>query len=127
MKRAIPAILALASLHTSALAQHVVFEEAFELGIPATWRNIQLSWQGDRWRPLFKLVDGTGAVNHEAWCNFGFYYRDNILLSPTIDLSGVNKAYVEFGQWQGFPTSRNYNGVEITTDILPPDLFDYPG
>ena len=62
MSRALPAILALACLPTSALAQHVLFEEAFELGIPATWRNIQLAWGGDRWRPLFKLVDGTEKI-----------------------------------------------------------------
>ena len=116
MKHALPAILALASFSTSALAQHVVFEEAFERGIPATWSNIQLAWAGDRWRPLFKLVDGSVAVNHEFWCNFGIFFRDNILLSPPIDLSKVKKAYVEFGQWQKFPRSRNYNGVEITTD-----------
>ena len=116
MKRALPAILALASLSTSAFAQHVLFEEAFENGIPATWRNIQLGFGPDRWRPLFKLVDGTGAVNHEWWCNNNFTFRDNILLSPPIDLSAVKKAYVEFGQWQRFPLGRSYNGVEITID-----------
>ncbi len=116
MNRAIPAILALVCLPTSALAQHVLFEEDFELGIPATWRNIRLSYQGDRWRSGFNLVDGTGAVNHEWFCDYGFFFRDNILLSPPIDLSAVTKAYVEFGQWQKFPLSRNYNGVEITTN-----------
>ncbi len=113
---AVLAVLVLIAVSAPAVAQHVVFEEDFEAGIPPTWTQIQRGWSGDLWTPGFKLVDGTGDVNHEWFCNNGFSFRDNILLSPPIDLSAVDGAWFECGQWQQFPTSRQYNAIEVTTD-----------
>jgi hypothetical protein len=111
---ALAAAFALAALPAS--AQHVLFEEDFEGGIPPTWTNIHNSAHLDPWRPGFGLVDGSNDINHEWFCTVGFILRDNILLSPVIDLSGVTAAFVECGQVQRLPMARVLNTVEITTD-----------
>lgn len=108
-------LLAIA-LPRTAVGQHVLFEENFEGGIPPSWTQVQRGYRGDIWTPGFNLVDGSCDINHEWFCDIGFFFRDNLIVSPPIDLTGQTEAFLEFGQWQIFPTQRNYNGVEITTD-----------
>jgi hypothetical protein len=106
----------MACLPATAAAQHILFEEAFEGGLPATWTNIHKGAHIDPWLPGFRQVDGTRDIYQESFCTNGFTMRDNILLSPVIDLSGVAKAYLQVGQYQRFPGSRLQNTVEVTTD-----------
>jgi len=113
---ALLAALAVATLPVVAHAQHVLFEEDFEGGIPATWTNLHNGARLDPWKPGFGLVDGSKDINHEFFCTNGFTFRDNILLTPVIDLSGVTNAFFECGQVQRFAASRVLNAVEITTD-----------
>lgn len=110
------AMLAVASLPLATPAQHVLFEEDFEGGIPPTWTNLHNGAQLDPWRSGMSLVDGSKDVHHEFFCTNGFTFRDNVLRSPVIDLSGVTRAFFQCGQVQMFPASRVLNTVEITTD-----------
>lgn len=107
------AVLLLSGLSS---AQHVLFEEDFESGVPSTWTNVHNAAHFDPWRSGAGLVDGSKDVYHESYCTNGYTWRDNVLLSPVIDLSAVTQAFVEFGQVQRYPASRVYNAVEITTD-----------
>lgn len=116
VKSALSAVLALILVPVSVRAQHVLFEEDFESGVPATWTNVHLSTHLDPWATGTGVVDGSKDVFHEFFCTNGFTQRDNILLSPVIDLSAVTQAFVEAGQYQKFPLSRLLNSVEVTTD-----------
>src|SRR5690606_33511610 len=78
--------------------------------------NIHNSTHLDPWHPGSGAVDGTGDAHHEFFCTNGFTMRDNVLLSPVVDLGGVTAAFLEFGQHQQFPASRLYNAVVVTTD-----------
>ena len=51
------AILVAAVLPTAARTQHVIFEEDFENGLPATWTNIHNATILDPWAPGFGFVD----------------------------------------------------------------------
>ena len=103
-------------LAAAPLAQNPMFEENFDAGIPTSWSNIQLGYTGDIWMPGFDLIDGTPDVFHEAFCDYGLFFRDNILLSPKINLSGLTDATFDCGQFQKYPLMRLYNGIEVTTD-----------
>ena len=116
MRSALLGVLFASTLSVTASAQHLLFEEAFENGIPASWTNIHRSAHIDPWHAGSRQVDGSRDIHHEFFCTNGFTMRDNLLLSPVIDLSGVSRAFFECGQHQQFPTSRLYNAVEITTN-----------
>ena len=95
---------------------YVLLEENFDAGIPVTWTNLQFGYTGDIWLPGFSVVNGTPDVFHEWFCDYGIFFRDNVLLSPPIDLSGLSKIEFSCQQDQLFPLSRNYNAIEVTTD-----------
>ncbi len=110
-------VLAVAACAASGMTQTVIFEEDFDNGIPANWSNLQLNWHGDPWFPrIVGAVNGSPDVYHEWWCNYGWYFRDNILLSPPIDLSGLTQVTLHCEQHQLLPQYRVYNKVEVTTN-----------
>ncbi len=95
----------------------ILLEEDFNSGIPATWKNLQFAYTGDIWLPrLSGIINGTPDAFHEWFCDFAIFFRDNVLLSPPLDLSGLSKVNFVCGQHQLFPLSRLYNAVEVTTD-----------
>ena len=93
-----------------------LLKENFDGGIPATWTNLQFAYTGDIWLPGFSVVNGTPDVFHEWFCDFGIFFRDNVLLSPPLDLSGLSEVKFVCGQHQLFPLFREYNAVEVTTN-----------
>ena len=101
---------------STSFAQNVFFEETFDGGIPPTWANLQLGQSSDVWLPASGQVNGTPCVYHESFCNSGFHFRDNILLSPPINLSGLSQASFACEQVQGGASSIFYNKIEVTTD-----------
>ncbi len=103
-------------LAASAPAQNVLFEETFENGLPPTWTQILRSWGGDRWLPGVNFQTQARDVFHEYFCAHGFYYRDNLLVTPPIDLRGFADATFRCDQYQTFPTSRQLNRVEVSTN-----------
>ncbi len=114
--RVVTLLLAGALGAPTASAQTVLFEENFDAGIPANWANIQLGYHGDIWESGFKLVNGSKDVYHEGWCDHGFYFRDNILRSPPIDLTGVTNVTFEAEQFQSLAHLMFYNAIEVSTD-----------
>lgn len=109
-------VLASVLLASASFAQNVFFEESFDGGIPPTWSNIQLGSSPDLWLPASGQVNGTPCVYHESFCNFGFFFRDSILLSPPIDLSGLSQASFFCEQVQAGAGSMFYNKIEVTTN-----------
>lgn len=101
---------------SASFAQNTFFEESFDGGIPPTWSNIHLGSSSDVWLPSVAGVNGTPCVYHEYFCDFGATFRDNILLSPPIDLSGLSQASFFCEQVQGFASSIFYNKIEVTAD-----------
>jgi hypothetical protein len=101
---------------SAARAQTVFFEEKFSAGIPTSWANIHLGSSPDVWLSSSGQVDGTPCVYHEYFCNSGTHFRDNILRSPAIDLSGLSQATFTCAQVQGFAGSIFYNKIEVTTN-----------
>jgi hypothetical protein len=115
------------------LAQSVVFEERFDGGMPAGWTNIHVSGN-DIWTPGYAQVNGTPDMYHEWWCDNGFSWRDNNLVSPPVDLSGLTNVTFYCEQHQQFPGAIDYNAIEVSTDggqsftvlqqvTAPPDGF----
>lgn len=98
------------------LPERALLEEDFDNGIPASWSNLQFGYTGDQWLPGFQRVDGSPDVFHEAFCDAGFFFRDNILLSPALDLSGLTNVSFSCEQYQRFALSRLSNKVVVTTD-----------
>jgi len=96
-------------------AQSIVFEERFDGGLPATWTNVPTPTL-DPWAPGYTWVNGTPDIHHEWYCHNGFSFRDNNLLSPPINLSGLTRATFTCEQFQQYPLSINYNAIEVTTD-----------
>lgn len=101
-------------LAAPALAQNVLFEERFDTGIPATWIQLQGGWTGDRWLPGIHPVTGNRDAWHEYFCAHGSFFRDNILVTPPIDLRGLNNATLTWDDYQVFPTSRMLNQVRVS-------------
>src|SRR5688572_11574417 len=91
------------------LGQSVNLQEDFNGGVPAGWTNIHLAAAIDPWGRGFGLVNGSQDLYHEYFCNFGFIMRDNILLSPAIDLSTVTQASFFCEQNQQYPWARLQN------------------
>jgi hypothetical protein len=116
MPRCLPAVLLLACLVTPAAAQTVLLDEDFDAGLPANWPRLQFGYTGDNWMPGFDLVNGSGDVNHEWFCDFGFLMRDNILVSPPMNFTGVDDITLEFDQFHQFAATMDYNAVEVTTN-----------
>lgn len=100
----------------SASAQGALFQENFDSGLPSTWQNIHLQVVLDPWGPGLSLTNGSPDIYHEYFCHNGTDFRDNIVLSPPIDLSSVTKASFLCAQYQRFPLARVQNTVEVTTD-----------
>ncbi len=109
-------LLATLALATAAEAQTILLSEDFDAGIPPTWTNIQLGYTGDIWQPGFHLIDGTADVNHEYFCDFGFFFRNNILLSPVMDFTDVTNATFQCDQFHNFSSAILYNAIEVTTN-----------
>lgn len=108
---------ALAVVTAAAAAQNVIFQENFDAGLPATWTRIQRGDLFDNWHWVSPgPVNGTGCMYHEFFCHNGFSFRDNILMSPPLDLRGFTNATFRCDQFQGFPTSRFFNAIRVTTD-----------
>lgn len=106
----------LASLAVPALAQNVLFAEGFGNGIPATWTHRALGFAIDPWYPGISPATSSPDIFHEYFCAYGFYFRDNALVSPRIDLSGFTRAAFSCVQHQSLPLSRVSNRVEISTN-----------
>jgi len=109
-------VVLLASLSVPAVAQNVLFREAFTNGIPAGWTNLVLGAQMDPWSPGTSPATSSADVFHEYFCNHGFYFRNNVLRTPRIDLSGFTRADFSCVQHQAFPLQRYSNRVEISTN-----------
>ena len=109
-------ILVVGPFCVSSHSQNMFLEEDFTTGIPADWSQITLGWGGDIFETGFKKVDGSPDVYHEAWCNFGFFFRDNHLLTPPMDFSGLNSVAFRCDQFHAAAASMVYNGIEVTTD-----------
>jgi hypothetical protein len=107
---------ALLALSAAGLAQNVLFAEDFTNGIPATWSNRHLGIAMDPWRPGIGPTTSSPDVFHEWFCAHGFYFRDNLLVTPRIDLSGFSRVDFSCTQHQTSPLQRNVNRVEVSTD-----------
>ncbi len=115
-RRCFSAALLLLLSSAPAFAQNLVFEERFQAGIPATWTQIVSGSSVDIWTPGFGRVDGSPDVHHEWFCAHGNFFRDNTLVSPPINLSGLTRATFTCGQFQEFANSIDFNAVEVSTD-----------
>lgn len=103
-------------LAAPAAAQNVLFAEDFDAGIPGTWSQLHLSSILDPWYPGTSPATSSPDVFHEYFCAHGFFFRDNVLLSPPIDLRGYSRVDFDCVQHQLFPLQRVYNKVEVTTN-----------
>lgn len=106
----------LALIPACAQAQGVLFAEHFAAGIPATWANIHLGIAMDPWAAGTSPATSSPDVFHEWFCNHGGLNRDNVLMTPPIDLSGFTRADFFCVQHQMFPLLRSVNRVEVSTD-----------
>ena len=86
-------LLATAALSMPAFAQNVLFSENFSAGIPATWTHQTLGSPVDVWMPGVDPVTLDPDVFHEWFCFSGFHFRNNILVTPRIDLTGLAQVY----------------------------------
>ncbi len=116
MRRLLPILVAVMLSSAATGAQTVLLAEDFDAGIPETWTNIQLGYEGDIWEPGFGWVNSTGDVYHEWFCDFGNKYRDNILMSPPMDFTNVASALFECDQHHNFSDSIDFNAIEVSTD-----------
>ena len=124
LARALPLVLAVAFSSSlgavSASAQVVLLDANFDTGLPAGWIKKQLGSTGDNWTVGFGLVNGSGDMNHEWWCNFGFQLRNNFLYTPPVNLTGVTSAAVSFDQWHeifgGLVGFEQFNRVVVSTN-----------
>ena len=115
MKR-IAAVVLSFSLAGPALGQNVFFQESFDSGLPATWTQIFMGFPETWYWDSAGLTNGTPDIWYDWYCNNGFSYRNTILRSPSIDLSGLTNATFQCQQYQLFPFARIYNGVKVTTN-----------
>jgi hypothetical protein len=111
------ALLAAAAFLTAPLAaQNPIFSEDFANGIPATWGHLELGAAMDPWTAGFDPVTNNPDAFHEWHCFSGAHFRDNILVTPAIDLSGLHRVDFSCKQHQVFPQQRFLNRVEVSTD-----------
>lgn len=97
-------------------AQTTLFAEGFDAGIPATWTHLALGVPIDPWAPGVSPATSSPDVFHEWFCNHGGLTRNNVLVSPAIDLRGFTQATFSCVQHQTFPLQRSVNRVEVTVD-----------
>src|SRR5262245_17147963 len=98
------------------LGQNVLFSEGFTAGIPATWSHLTLATSVDVWSPGLDPITNNPTAFHEWFCHSGLDFRDNILVTPRIDLSGFTFAEFRCKQHQIFPLQRMLNRVEVSTN-----------
>ena len=115
MKRTAAAVLSFA-LAGPALGQNIFFDEGFGTGIPPTWTQTFMGFAEPWYWTSAGVTKGTPDVYYEFFCNNGFSFRNTILRSPSIDLSGLTNATFECAQYQLFPLNRFYNVVKVTTN-----------
>jgi hypothetical protein len=109
-------LLLIASFAVPGAAQNVLFAENFDAGIPAAWSNRHLGPQMDPWYPGTSPATGSPDVYHEFFCMHGGVFRNNMLVSPRIDLTGFTRADFSCAQIQVLPLQRVSNRVEVSTD-----------
>ena len=85
--------------HLPAAAQLVLLEEDFDAGFPSSWSNVLQGSNADIWETGLNKVNGSPDMLHEWFCDFSVFFRDNILLSPAIDLSVVSSATLTCDQF----------------------------
>lgn len=107
------AIVPILLLAIAARGQNVLFEENFDQGIPPGWTQIQRGWTHDAWRPGRNPATNDPDVFHEYFCNHGTLFRDNMLVTPPIDLRGFTAAVFRCDEYQVLPTWRLLNRIEI--------------
>ena len=105
-----------------AAGQLVLLDEDFDAGFPAGWHTDQEgAFQGDDWTVGFGLVDGSGDMNHEWFCTGGNSSRNNRLVSPAFDLTGLANITLTFDQFHvemgGLLGSNKYNRVEVQANF----------
>ena len=109
-------------LGASPAAQLVLLDEDFDAGLPPGWTTDQEGvFQGDDWTVGFGQVNGSGDMNHEWYCTGGNSSRNNRLVSPALDLSGLANIVLEFDQFHlemgGLLGPNKYNRVEVSVDF----------
>jgi hypothetical protein len=99
------------------LGQNVFYEETFNSGPPATWSQVFMGFAEPwYWESVGGLTNGSPDIFYEFYCNNGSSFRNTILRSPSIDLSGLSNATFQCQQVQLYPFARVYNGVKVTTN-----------
>jgi hypothetical protein len=98
------------------LGQLTFYQENFNSGIPAGWTQVFMGFAEPWYWSSPGVINGSPDVFYEWFCNIGFLFRDTILRSPSIDLSGLTNATFQCWQNQLFPLQRFYNGVKVTTN-----------
>jgi hypothetical protein len=109
------AVVALAAV-APALGQQILFAENFAAGIPPTWSHLALGVPIDPWSAGTSPATQSADVFHEWFCLHGGQNRNNILLTPPIDLRGFTRVDFSCVQHQTFPLLRSVNRVEVSTD-----------
>ncbi|MGH2651578.1 MAG: hypothetical protein ACRDHK_10250, partial [Actinomycetota bacterium] len=115
MRNIAAAVLSL-SLAGPVLGQNVFFHQGFDTGIPATWTQTFMGFAEPWYWSNAGVTKGTPEIYYEWFCNNGLAFRNTILRSPSINLSGLTNATFQCQQNQLFPTARIYNGVLVTTN-----------
>lgn len=107
----------LALLTFPAVAQNnILFAEDFNSGIPAGWTHRMLGASLDPWYAGTSPATNSPDVFHEWYCAHGTYFRNNVLISPRIDLTGFSRVDFSCVQYQWLPQYRFSNRVEVSTN-----------
>jgi hypothetical protein len=114
--RTLAAIVLVLSLSAPTFGQNVIYQENFNSGIPASWTQIFMGFAEPWYWANPGVINGSPDIYYEWFCNIGFLFRDTIILSPSIDLSGLTNATFQCQQNQLLPLDRVYNGVKVTTN-----------
>ncbi|HET6201181.1 MAG TPA: hypothetical protein VFI25_00100 [Planctomycetota bacterium] len=96
--------------------QNVFFEQTFGSGLPTTWTQVFMGFPETWYWQSAGLTNGSPDIWYDWYCNNGLSYRNTILRSPSIDLSGLTNATFQCQQYQLYPFARVYNGVKVTTN-----------
>jgi hypothetical protein len=103
-------------LASPTFGQNVFYQEDFNTGIPAGWTQVFMGFPEPWYWANPGVINGSPDIYYEWFCNNGFSFRNTIILSPSIDLSGLTNATFQCQQNQLMPLSRVYNGVKVTTN-----------
>ena len=107
-------LLITVELFASLSAQSALFEERFDRGIPSTWTHELLGVGADVWRAGTSPSTNSGDAYHEYFCTNGTLLRDNRLVTPAVDLRGLDDAQLQWNDEQVLPTWRLLNAVEAS-------------